>query len=110
MIDACRTVFVWGAQLALFYGSDGKFGEAWKGKWSLFQLGGFVLLILGSSIYYKVVRLPGFTYEEDVAGEEDETQPLVSNTESNVSQRAMSMRKMSTPFLDNADTYSRLTK
>lgn len=61
-VENARTLFVWLADLALFYTSHGKFGEAWD-KFSWVQLIGFAIMTLGTTIYGKVrgsVRLSPF--------------------------------------------------
>jgi hypothetical protein len=67
LIDACRTVLVWSIDLALFYGTSGKYGEQWDPVGSWIQLAGFIVLIYGSCLYYKVIRLSCFAaqYEAD---------------------------------------------
>ena len=58
-LDATRTVFVWAASVAVYYypGADKSFGEplTW---WSLLQLVGFALLLLGECVYDGLVELP----------------------------------------------------
>ena len=68
LIDACRTVLVWSIDLALHYAIGGGYGEKWHPIGSWVQLGGFVILICGSCIYYKVIRLQCFQkgYEKDL--------------------------------------------
>lgn len=67
LIDACRTVLVWSIDLGLFYCTNGKYGEKWNSVGSWVQLAGFVVLIFGSCLYYKVIRLECFRdgYEID---------------------------------------------
>ena len=67
LIDACRTVLVWSIDLGLFYCTNGKYGEKWNSIGSWVQLAGFVVLIFGSCLYYKVIRLECFRdgYEMD---------------------------------------------
>jgi len=52
-IDASRTIIVWCVQITLYYATEGKAGEPW-GKHSFLQLGGFVLLVIGTFIYNDV--------------------------------------------------------
>jgi drug/metabolite transporter (DMT)-like permease len=58
-LDATRTIFVWAASVAVYYhpGADRSFGEpvTW---WSLLQLIGFVILMLGECIYDGLIPLP----------------------------------------------------
>jgi drug/metabolite transporter (DMT)-like permease len=67
LIDACRTVLVWSIDLTLYYTTDGHYGEKWNPVGSWIQLAGFVVLIYGSCIYYKVIKLNCFKgqYEKD---------------------------------------------
>ena len=59
LVSATRTVFVWAASVAVYYypGADKSFGEplTW---WSLLQLVGFALLLLGECVYDGLVELP----------------------------------------------------
>ena len=64
ILDNFRPITVWGADLLLFYTfTHGQFGEAWT-NWSWLQLGGMVLLLLGTAIYNGTLKLPGFVYLE----------------------------------------------
>lgn len=63
LIDACRTTFVWGADLIIFYATaDGTghsaYGEDWEGRSSLVQLAGFIIMSFGTMVYYEVIPLP----------------------------------------------------
>lgn len=60
LIDACRTVLVWGLDVMLYYTSKHKVGEAWHTEFGLLQFLGFLLLVFGSTVYYDIVRLPCF--------------------------------------------------
>ena len=60
LIDACRTVLVWSIDLTLYYTTSGHYGEQWNPIGSWIQLAGFIVLITGSVIYYKVWKLDCF--------------------------------------------------
>ena len=60
LIDACRTVLVWSIDLTLYYTTSGHYGEQWNPIGSWIQLAGFIVLITGSVIYYKVWELDCF--------------------------------------------------
>lgn len=89
LIDACRTICVWGAELFVYYTINHKFGEPWKSPQSYMQLGGFVLLVTGTLIYNEVIVIPGSVYDSKTVvppaddqeippvGEETETQFLI---------------------------------
>ena len=64
LIDTCRTVIVWAVDVALYYFIAPQYGEAWAGTASFVQLAGFVVLIAGTFVYYKVIRLPFLSYED----------------------------------------------
>lgn len=49
ILSNCRPASVWATQLALYGLTGGLFGEAWKGGTSWLQLGGLVMLLLGSA-------------------------------------------------------------
>ena len=67
LIDACRTIIVWSLDLVLFY-TTSQYGEKWNPESSYIQLIGFAVMIVGTFIYYKVVRLPFCQYEEEDEG------------------------------------------
>lgn len=73
MLDASRTMIIWGVGLFVHYQIDPEsaFGEQWTSS-SKLQLGGFVILITGQAIYGEIFRLPGFRYRTD-SGLEDAT-------------------------------------
>jgi drug/metabolite transporter (DMT)-like permease len=52
LVNTCRTVLVWSVDLTWFYKIPGgkAYGEQWD-KYSLLELGGFVLLIVGTMTY-----------------------------------------------------------
>eukprot|EP00455_Lapot_gusevi_P010525 TRINITY_DN1475_c0_g5_i3.p1 TRINITY_DN1475_c0_g5~~TRINITY_DN1475_c0_g5_i3.p1 ORF type:complete len:488 (-),score=161.79 TRINITY_DN1475_c0_g5_i3:130-1491(-) len=50
LVSTCRTVFVWVVDIIIFYAFDPDLGESWD-KWSFMQLGGFVLLVIGTIVY-----------------------------------------------------------
>ena len=59
LIDASRTILVWGIDLALYYwGHLYAFGEAWVEPWSWLQLAGFLVLFLGTLMYNRVFEIP----------------------------------------------------
>jgi drug/metabolite transporter (DMT)-like permease len=57
LIDACRTVLVWAAELYIYYEVSSDYGEPWS-SYSFMQLGGFVFLVFGTLIYNKVIIIP----------------------------------------------------
>jgi drug/metabolite transporter (DMT)-like permease len=64
LVDACRTILVWSVDLILFY-TTSQYGEKWNEKSSYLQLIGFAIMICGTFIYYKVVKLPFCSYEPE---------------------------------------------
>ena len=61
LIDASRTILVWIVDLMFYYlGHYHAFGEAWVEPWSWVQLAGFVVLMLGTMIYNRVITIPWF--------------------------------------------------
>jgi drug/metabolite transporter (DMT)-like permease len=60
LLESVRTILVWIVMLIAFAAHAG-FGEQWC-RWSWLELAGFVIMIGGTIIYNKMVRLPGFTY------------------------------------------------
>ncbi|CAL8106967.1 unnamed protein product [Calicophoron daubneyi] len=57
LIDALRTAFVWGCGLILFYAFGQQWGEPFDFGWGLVQIDGFVLLVIGTLIYNRVMDL-----------------------------------------------------
>jgi drug/metabolite transporter (DMT)-like permease len=57
LIDSLRALVVWAVQLGMFYGFDSTtYGVAWTAN-SLFQLLGFLLLVLGTLVYNEVIHI-----------------------------------------------------
>ena len=76
LIDACRTVLVWGGSLTLWYSTNGRYGEEWSDSTSPVQLVGFLMLLSGTCVYYEVVKLPCWSTKANAGAEEcaDEVQ------------------------------------
>eukprot|EP00930_Biecheleria_cincta_P055578 TRINITY_DN41894_c0_g1_i1.p1 TRINITY_DN41894_c0_g1~~TRINITY_DN41894_c0_g1_i1.p1 ORF type:complete len:425 (-),score=69.24 TRINITY_DN41894_c0_g1_i1:33-1256(-) len=74
MLEALRTLIVWAFGLIVHYKIDpsSKLGEAWT-PYSLLEVAGFVLLILGQALYGGMLKVPGLYYPPD-----DSTVPLAS--------------------------------
>lgn len=81
LIDACRTIFVWGFSSGLYYyykfidpnfAIGEEVGEELKLVPSLIQAGGFVLLVMGTLLYNEVVKPPCFNYDKP-----EEEEPLL---------------------------------
>jgi len=70
LIDTCRTVFVWAVQVLLLLIDPVTFAKVGEPltMYSLLQLGGFVLLIFGTLVYNKIIKLPCFArdYAEEI--------------------------------------------
>lgn len=59
LIDASRTILVWGVDLMLYYlGHYYALGEAWIIPWSFLELAGFIVLFLGTLLYNRIIVLP----------------------------------------------------
>jgi len=63
MLDASRTVMIWGFGLWVHYRVDpnSAFGEVWT-QYSYLQLVGFVVLVSGQAVYSEVLKVPGLSY------------------------------------------------
>jgi len=72
LIDACRTIAVWGAELFVYYAINEEFGEPWKTPQSYLQLLGFALLVTGTLIYNEIITIPCSTYDK-----KDVPEPLI---------------------------------
>lgn len=66
ILDTVRTMFIWIILTVVHYTVSDNYGEPWS-SWSLVQLAGFVVLLSGLFIYYKVITLSCFEYPEDEA-------------------------------------------
>jgi drug/metabolite transporter (DMT)-like permease len=68
MVDASRTMVVWGFGLFVHYkiNADSPYGEAWT-NYSKVQLLGFCILVLGQATYGKVVKWPCLHYVDDIS-------------------------------------------
>merc|ERR550525_1704847 len=79
LIDALRTMFVWLFDVIIYYTIDKEFGEKLT-YYSFLQGGGFVLLIVGTLIYNKIIRLPDrFYLREPVAVNEADRPDAVTH-------------------------------
>jgi hypothetical protein len=77
LVDALRTILVWGVDLFIFYLIDESFGESWN-HYSYVQVVGFLLLLLGTTIYNAVLKIPGLYYEPTVTTVlQEEKKPLL---------------------------------
>jgi drug/metabolite transporter (DMT)-like permease len=65
VMEAVRTMCIWGTSLFIHYVISPSYGEPWD-DWSWMQLGGFVVLVFGLFIYYEVLHLSWFNYEEEI--------------------------------------------
>lgn len=62
ILDNFRPVSVWATDLALYYVfTNGRFGETWT-FFSWIQLGGMMLLFVGTAVYNGSLKVPGFEY------------------------------------------------
>lgn len=62
LMDTLRTVTIWGVEVIIYYAThDTSYGEPLS-VWSIAQLGGFLLLILGTLLYNEVIRIPWSYY------------------------------------------------
>mmetsp|Transcript_89240 Transcript_89240/g.139700 ORF Transcript_89240/g.139700 Transcript_89240/m.139700 type:complete len:435 (+) Transcript_89240:62-1366(+) len=62
LLDCMRTAVVWGFQLCLYYGVSTSYGTPWT-QYSIFQLLGFCLLVLGTFVYNGLLHVPGLNYK-----------------------------------------------
>lgn len=73
MLDAWRTMIIWGCGLGYYYFVDplSDFGEPWT-PYSFLQLAGFLVLIFGQLVYGGLLQLP-FLFSYPVSSEGAET-------------------------------------
>jgi hypothetical protein len=67
MLEALRTVIVWGFDLSMHYFVDANssFGEVLT-SWSVLEVLGFVLIMLGQAIHNGFIKVPGLYYPLEV--------------------------------------------
>jgi len=58
LVDACRTIVVWVVDLFIYYVFDKSFGEAWDSRYGIFQVDGFLFLLLGTALYNELLVIP----------------------------------------------------
>lgn len=58
LIDALRTIVVWLVGLFIYYAFHEGFGEAWNDEYGIFQVDGFLFLMLGTALYYELLIIP----------------------------------------------------
>jgi drug/metabolite transporter (DMT)-like permease len=95
LIDACRTIFVWGLNISVYYliwhffpHDLPRYGEPWT-DYSYVQLGGFVLLVFGTLIYNGVIKVPCSVYltaaqqaqQNANIGKPEDERPLLTDKE-----------------------------
>jgi len=98
ILDNFRPISVWGTQLALYFITNKKFGEKWVTA-SWLQLGGLVLLLVGTAVYNATIEVPCCDYvitEEDIDDTDEfnmSVSPFVmaTSTESRVRRRRSSL-------------------
>lgn len=79
ILEACRTLCIWLVQLFIFYVVKWEgHGEEWN-DWSFLQAGGFVVLIIGTLTYNKILKLPGFHYDPPTSSGREKKMPQVAN-------------------------------
>eukprot|EP01028_Stygiella_incarcerata_P004660 TRINITY_DN2039_c0_g1_i1.p1 TRINITY_DN2039_c0_g1~~TRINITY_DN2039_c0_g1_i1.p1 ORF type:complete len:394 (-),score=88.68 TRINITY_DN2039_c0_g1_i1:335-1516(-) len=64
ILEGVRTLCIWMTDLFIYYFISKDFGESWT-VWSWLQLGGFVILLLGTFIYDRVIDVPCFKYPKE---------------------------------------------
>jgi hypothetical protein len=63
-IGCIEMIIVWAAQTVIFYvAKDPGHGEEWS-KWSFIQLGGYVLIVVGTAVFGGAIKVPSWTYED----------------------------------------------
>ncbi|VDD84071.1 unnamed protein product [Mesocestoides corti] len=57
LLDALRSIFIWITSIFLFYVVGHQYGEPFHSGWSLVEIDGFALLVMGTLIFNKTLRL-----------------------------------------------------
>lgn len=58
LIDACRTIIIWICGLFIYYFFDKDFGEPFDKRYGIFQVDGFLFLIMGTAFYNELLDIP----------------------------------------------------
>ncbi|XP_058964706.2 solute carrier family 35 member F6 isoform X1 [Pocillopora verrucosa] len=78
LIDACRTIVVWAVELFIHYALHEDFGETWDRKYSIFQVDGFLFLMLGTALYNELLIIPPLMPKPD-ASQQDQASNEIEN-------------------------------
>ncbi|XP_073242881.1 solute carrier family 35 member F6-like [Porites lutea] len=84
LIDALRTIVVWLVDLFIYYVFHEGFGEAWDKRYGIFQVDGFLFLLLGTALYNQLLIIPPLMPKPDppqqVAAPEEEDNNATSGS------------------------------
>lgn len=85
LIDACRTILVWVIDLIIHYFILESYGESFDKTYGSLQIGGFVLLMIGTLLYNEVIYIkciasPRTTGFEEISADFDGSQPLLDGS------------------------------
>ncbi|XP_027050889.1 solute carrier family 35 member F6-like isoform X2 [Pocillopora damicornis] len=99
LIDACRTIVVWLVDLFIHYVFDESFGEAWDKRYGIFQVDGFLFLMLGTALYNELLIIPPLmpkpeSPQEDQASDEEQDE----SPESGENEPLLRSRDQSEPY------------
>lgn len=99
LIDACRTIVVWLVDLFIHYVFDESFGEAWDKRYGIFQVDGFLFLMLGTALYNELLIIPPLmpkpeSLQEDQASDEEQDE----SPESGENEPLLRSRDQSEPY------------
>ncbi|XP_067138680.1 solute carrier family 35 member F6-like [Centruroides vittatus] len=103
LIDACRTIVIWICGLIIYYFFDKSFGEPFDKRYGIFQVDGFLFLIMGTAFYNEIIDFPfipqlrktpvesypslvdsGITSVRGVNHNDDESAPLLDDSYSSI--------------------------
>ncbi|KAL3317470.1 hypothetical protein Ciccas_003882 [Cichlidogyrus casuarinus] len=120
LFDTIRTIFIWFTGLIVYYGINKQYGEAFDTQWGLIQsefisflffntlVDGFALLIIGTCIYNKILKLDWIKGCERVMSTEDTSlEASVDITISNPEEDLITNRSFTerTPLLSNGSNH-----
>eukprot|EP01124_Arcella_intermedia_P025513 TRINITY_DN4571_c0_g1_i1.p1 TRINITY_DN4571_c0_g1~~TRINITY_DN4571_c0_g1_i1.p1 ORF type:complete len:388 (+),score=56.82 TRINITY_DN4571_c0_g1_i1:11-1174(+) len=84
ILDTLRTITIWVVELFIYYALKlPTYGEDWD-DWSYLQAGGFMLLVIGTLIYNKILKVPFMFYPKEAEEPLDITTTLL-NPQINIS-------------------------
>jgi hypothetical protein len=101
ILDNFRPVSVWSVDLLLWGLTAHRFGEPWT-VYSWLELGGMIMLFIGTAVYNGSLQVPGFHYPEVLPLQADEEDEDELEESASLIKTPASQRGMSSPILSRS--------